>query len=289
MEELVYLNGRLLPSSQAWLSPFDHGFLYGYGLFETMRAYSGRVFRLAQHLDRLKRSAAFMGLTEKIAQYDLARAVSDILQANHLGDARVRLTVSAGPGEIVPDPDHCVEPTVFVIARPYTPLSDEVYERGFQACLSSFRRDSLSPLSRLKSSSYLLSVLARREAKLAGTDEALLLNEKGGLTEGSISNLFIVSGGVVLTPPLESGILPGVTRETVLEMTPSLGMNAVETRLVPGDLFQADEAFLTNSLLEIMPLTMVDSNPVGSGRPGPLTRKLMSGYEDLVRTETKAP
>jgi len=288
MEELVYLNGKLLPVSRAWLSPFDHGFLYGYGLFETMRVYSGRVFRLAQHLDRLKRSVAFMGLTEKLAHYDLARAVSDTLQANHLSDARVRLTVSVGPGEIVPDPDRCGEPTVFIIARPYTPLSAKVYERGFQACLSSFRRDSLSPLSRLKSCSYLLSVLARREAKLAGTDEALLLNEKGELTEGSISNLFIVSGGVVLTSPLESGILPGITRETVLELVPSMATKAVEKRLVPGELFQADEAFITNSLLEIMPLTMVDSKPVGSGHPGPLTRKLMSAYEDLVRTETKS-
>lgn len=285
MEELVYLNGKLLPSSQAWLSPFDHGFLYGYGLFETMRAYSGRVFRLAQHLDRLKRSVAFMGLTEKLAHYDLARAVSDTIQANHLSDARVRLTVSAGPGEVVPDPDRCGEPTVFVIARPYTPLSHQVYERGFRACLSSLRRDSLSPLSRLKSCSYLLSVLARREAELAGADEALLLNEKGELTEGSISNLFIVSGGMVLTPSLEGGILPGITRETVLELASSLGTKVLERRLVPGDLFQAEEAFLTNSLLEIMPLTMVDSKPVGSGHPGPLTRKLMSAYRQLVLAE----
>jgi len=287
MEELVYLNGKLLLSSQAWLSPFDHGFLYGYGLFETMRAYSGKVFRLSRHIDRLKSSAAFMGLTEKLAHYDLARAVTDTIQANHLTDARIRLTVSAGPGDVVPAPDRCSEPTVFIIARPYTPLSAKVYERGFQACLSSFRRDSSSPLSRLKSCNYLLSVLARREAKLAGADEALLLNEKGELTEGSTSNLFIVSGGVVLTPPLESGILPGIARETTLEIASSLMMKVEERRLVPGQLCRADEAFLTNSLLEIVPLTIVDDKPVGSGHPGPLTRKLMSAYKDLVRTETR--
>jgi branched-chain amino acid aminotransferase group I len=289
MEELVYLNGKLLPSSQAWLSPFDHGFFYGYGLFETMRAYSGRVFRLARHLDRLRGSVTFMSLTEELAHYDLAKAVVDTLQANHLSDARIRLTLSAGPGDIVPDPDRCDEPTVFIVARTYTPLSARIYERGFQACLSSFRRDSLSPLSRLKSCSYLLSVLARREAKLAGVDEGLLINEKGELTEGSTSNLFIVSGDVVLTPPLGSGILPGITRETVLELASSLGLKALEMKLVPADLFQAEEAFLTNALLEIVPLTTVDRKPVGSGRPGSLTGKLMSAYKDLVRAETQSP
>ena len=288
MEELVYLNGKLLPISQAWLSPFDHGFLYGYGLFETMRAYSGRVFRLTQHLARLQHSADFMALTDKLAHYDLARAVSDTIQANTLSDARIRLTVSAGPGEIVPDPDHCGEPTVFVVARPYTPLSHHVYERGFKACLSSLRRDSLSPLSRIKSCNYLLSVLARREAKLVKADEALLLNGEGELTEGSVSNLFVISDGIVLTPPLESGILPGISREAVLEIAPSLGIKVLEKILVPDDMCWADEAFLTNSLLEIMPLTMVDDRPVGSGHPGPLTRKLMSAYKDMVRAETKA-
>jgi len=288
MEEIVYLNGKLLPISQAWLSPFDHGFLYGFGLFETMRAYSGRVFRLTQHLARLQCSADSMALTDKLAHYDLARAVSDTIQANALSDARIRLTVSAGPGDIVPDPDLCTEPTVFVVARPYTPLSAEVYKRGFRACLSFLRRDSLSPLSRLKSCNYLLSALARREAKLVKADEALLLNEEGELTEGSVSNLFVISDGVVLTPPLESGILPGITRETVLEMASSLMMKVEERRLVLGQLYRADEAFLTNSVLEIVPLTIVDDKPVGSGHPGPLTRKLMSAYKELVLAETKA-
>ena len=287
MDQAVYLDGQVLRLSHARLSPLDYGFLFGYGLFETMRAYSGRVFRLTQHLARLQRSADFMALTDKLAHYDLARAVSDTIQANALSDARIRLSVSAGPGEIAPDPDRCGEPTVFIVARPYTPLSHQVYERGFRACISTFRRDSLSPLSRVKSCNYLLSALARREAKLVKADEALLLNEEGELTEGSVSNLFVISDGVVLTPPLESGTLPGITRETVLEIATSLMINVEERKLVPGQLYRADEAFLTNSVLEIVPLTIVDDKPVGSGRPGALTRKLMSAYKDMVRVETE--
>lgn len=288
MEELVYLNGKLLPRSQAWLSPLDYGFLYGYGLFETIRAYSGKVCRLSQHLARLHRSAGLISLADKLSRYDLAGAIRGTIQANNLSNARIRLTVSAGPGDIIPDADSCSEPTVFIIARPYTPLSHQAYERGFRACLSSLRRDSSSPLSQLKSCNYLTNLLARRESKLAGVDEALLVNEKGQLTEGSVSNIFIICDGVVLTPPLESGILPGVTREAVLEVASSRGIKAVEKILVPGDLFQADEAFLTNSLLELMPLTMVDNSPIGSGRHGLVTKKLMSAYKELVWAETEA-
>ncbi len=287
MEEQVYLNGKLLPVSQAWLSPFDHGFLYGYGLFETMRAYSGRVFRLTQHLARLQRSAELISLKDKLDRYDLPRAINDTIQANALSDARIRLTVSAGPGEIVPDPNRSGEPTVFVVARPYAPLSLQVYERGFSACFSALHRDSLSPLSRVKSISNILSALAWREAKLAGFDEALLLNEKGELAEGSVSNVFIICNGVVLTPPLESGILPGIAREVLLEIASAMDIKVIEKILMPADIFCAEEAFLTNSVLEIMPLTTVDRKPIGPGRPGPLTRKLMSAYKDLVRAETE--
>ena len=278
MAEIIYLNGRLLPRSRARLSPFDHGFLYGYGLFETMRAYRGDIFRLDRHLSRLYRSAEALGL----ALFDLEAACRETLQANKLKEARVRLTVSAGEGDIIPDPASCSTPTVLVTARKFTPPSPQQYERGFKAMLSSLRRDSQSPLSRLKSTSYLASILARREAKAAGGDEGIVLNEKGYLAEGSISNIFLVSNGVLLTPSRESGILPGITREAVLEIARSLSINTAEREVELAELTQAEEAFVTNSLLEIMPLTWFGGKAIGTGKPGGLTRELMAAYRKLV-------
>ncbi len=285
-EELVYLNGMLLHASEARLSPFDHGFLYGYGLFETMRAYSGKVFRLGQHIDRLKVSAGFLGLGEKIAGYDLTGAVNDTVKANHLTEARIRLTLSAGPGDIIPSPERCEKPTLFVVARPYTPLPAEAYERGYHAHICSLRRVASSPVAGLKTTSYLPNQLARRETKLAGADEGLLLNERGELAEGIISNIFIMSDGVLVTPSPDSGILRGVTRAAVLELASALNLQKAERHLMPGDLLGVEEAFITSSTMEIMPLTQVDGTAIGSGRPGALTRKLMEAYKELVRAET---
>jgi len=286
MAEIIYLNGRLMPRSRARLSPFDHGFLYGYGLFETMRAYSGDIFRLDRHLSRLYRSAEALGLMRGViaseAKQSLEAACRETLRANKLKEARLRLTVSAGEGDIIPGPASCSAPTVLVTARSFTPLSAQEYERGFKAALSSLRRDSQSPLSRLKSTSYLGNVIARMEARAAGCDEGVVLNEKGCLAEGSTSNIFLVSQRVLLTPSLESGILPGITREAVLEIARSLNIAAVEREVELAELTQAEEAFVTSSLLEIMPLTWFDGRAIGSGKPGELTRKLMAAYRKLV-------
>ena len=282
MAEIIYLSGRLIPRSRARLSPFDHGFLYGYGLFETMRAYHGDIFRLDRHLSRLYRSAEVLGLASGLAAFDLEAACRETLGANRLKEARLRLTVSAGEGDIIPDPASCSSPTVLVTARSFTPPGAQEYERGFKAVLSSLRCDSQSPLSRLKSTSYLASIIARREARAAGGDEAIVLNEKGCLAEGSTSNIFLVSQGVLVTPSLESGILPGITREAVLEIARSLNIAAAEREVELTELTQAEEAFVTSSLLEIMPLTWFDGRPIGTGKPGGLTRKLMVAYRKLV-------
>lgn len=282
MAEIVYLNGRLMPRSRAKISPFDHGFLYGYGLFETMRAYNGYIFRLDRHLARLYRSAEILGLTPGLAAFDMEAACLKTLRVNKLKEARLRLTISAGKGDIIPDPATCATPTVLVAARGFTPLPAQKYERGFKAVLSSLRRDSLSPLSRLKSSSYINNILARMEAKAAGCDEAVVLNEKGCIAEGSTSNVFLVSKGTLLTPSLESGILPGITREAVLEIARALNVKTVEREVELKELVEAEEAFVTNSLLEIMPLTWFDGSPIGTGKPGGLTGKLLAAYKGLV-------
>jgi len=286
VEELVYLNGRLLPRAQARISPLDHGFLYGYGLFETMRAYKGHIFRLNAHIERLLAAAKLLGFASKLSAAMLKQACVEVLEANQLEEASVRLAVSAGEGEPRPDPATCQEPTVFIVARTYVPPSPEAYERGFSAVMASLRRDSQSPLSYLKSANFLLSLLARQEARGAGADEALLLNERGHVAEGSLSNIFLGKGGRLFTPDQESGILPGITRQVVLELAHSLGVAVKEDKLGPEALLSADEAFLTNSLIEVMPLTQIGGKAIGSGRPGPLTVSFMAAYKELVARET---
>lgn len=282
MAEIVYLNGVLVPLSLASISPFDHGFLYGYGLFETMRAYNGIIFRLERHLDRLRQAAETLGLHTRLATFDLESACYHVLTTNELTDARLRLTISAGEGDIVPNPATCKGITVFIVARKLTPLPPEHYKQGYRAIFSSSRRNSQSPLSRLKASCYLENILARQEAKAAGADEAVVLNEQGLVAEGSSSNIFLMHKGQLLTPSLNCGALPGITREAVLELTSSLGIRATETEIAPEQLLAAEEAFFTNSIIEIMPLTRLDDKPIGSGKPGALTLRLMEAYNKLV-------
>jgi len=288
LQETVYLNGDLIPRSLARLSPFDHGFLYGYGLFETLRAYDGSIFRLDRHLARLHRSAQTLGIAAKLSSFDLQKACSDVLEANKLSDARLRLTISAGAGDMTPNPDTCSDITVFIAARRLLPLPPETYRRGFRIIVSSLRRNSQSPLSRLKSSCYVENVLARQEARAASADEALVLNERGLVAEGSTSNIFLVKGKLLLTPSIESGALPGITREAVLELAQAMKLEAFEREIELAELTEAAEAFLTNSILEIMPLTRFDDKSLGPGKPGALTERLMSTYKELVEKETNA-
>jgi branched-chain amino acid aminotransferase len=286
MEEIIYLNGDLIPRSQAKLSPFDHGFLYGYGLFETMRSYDGSIFRLDRHLARLRHAAGTLGIASKLTAFDLEKACHEVLKANNLIDARLRLTVTAGEGDMIPNPDTCRGITIFIAAQKLVPPLPESYQRGYAAILSSHRRNSQSPLSRLKSISYLENFLARQEARSAGVNEVVLLNEKGFVTEGSSTNIFLVGGDMLITPSTESGALPGITREAVLELAQPTGIMPVVRQVELGELLGANEAFLTSSTIEIMPLTRLDGKPIGSGRPGPLTQRLMSAYKEMLTKET---
>lgn len=279
---MVYLNGDLVPISQAKISPFDHGFLYGYGIFETMRAYNGAIFRLERHLDRLKKAAEALGINSRLVSCDLGKACYDVLQANKLADARIRLTVSAGEGDAVPNPATCKCITVFIVARNLIPLAPESYEKGFKAIISSWRRNSQSPLSQLKTSCYLENILARQQARTAGADEAVILNERGLVAEGSSNNIFLVNKQVLLTPSLNCGVLPGITREAVLELAQSLNIKTLETDIEPEKLQEAEEAFFTNSIIEIMPLTHIGNKPIGTGKRGTITRQITETYQKLV-------
>jgi branched-chain amino acid aminotransferase len=273
----------LVPRQEAMVSPFDRGFLYGYGLFETMRSYKERVFRLDRHLTRLRLSAQRLALASELEAYDLEQAVYRTLEANKLADARIRLTVSAGPGGRALAPPVGGLITVLVFAEKLL-LSPEVYEQGIRAALVSAKRNSLSPLSRVKATNYLDNLVAYSEAVALGAEEAILLNEKGFIAEGSMSNIFLVAGGMLLTPSEESGILPGITREAVLELARELGVEATEGEIPLADLLRADEAFLTSSVREVLPITSIDNKSVAQGGPGPVTKRLMAAYRHLVET-----
>jgi len=260
----------------------DHGFLHGYGLFETMRAYNGRVFRLEKHLARLERSARALNI-DLDGPAKLETAIYDALRANHLLNARIRVSVSPGEEELAPGVPARVESTVFITAISYEPPSEQVYRRGFTAMVSRVHRSPRSPASGLKSLSALDILLARQEAASYGVDHAIMLNDDDLVAEGSSSNVFHVNDRTLFTPAEHSGILPGVTRDVVLkELAPSLGLATEEEDVALSDLLEAEEAFLTNSMIEIMPLTVVADRSIGTGRPGPLTRRFMKAYKELV-------
>jgi len=282
MEVLIYINGALVPRRKAGISPFDRGILYGYGLFETMRSYGGRVFSLDRHLARLMHSADKIGLATSLDPAALRQAIHKTLEANKLMDARIRLTVTAGEGERGLAPPTSGMLTIIVVAEELVLPPPQAYEDGIGAAVVSVRRNSQSPLAGIKSIGYLDNLLAHSEAVAAGADEAILLNERGFVAECSTSNIFLVVEGRLLTPSAESGILPGITREEVLELALNLGIKVVAGEIPLAHLIRADEAFLTNSVVEVMPIAKVDGKPIGTGKPGEVTKRLMAAYRELV-------
>ena len=287
---LVHLNGRLVDEAQAVLPVFDRGFLYGDGVFESMRAAQGRIFRLEAHLDRLERSAALAEFEGLPARSLLAAELDELLQANGLADARLRLTLTRGagrPGDYVGAEG---APTRVATVTAFHGLDPEHYERGVALAVS--RRQSVPAAvldASIKTTSRLSAVLARREAARAGAFEAALLDADGCLTEGTTSNVFLVRAGRLLTPAIDGNALPGVTRAVVLETARAAGI-PVDERALPRDLLhEADEIFLTNTSWEVLPVTRVDDRPAGGGRPGPITLALLSGYRDQVRRECGLP
>ena len=280
--EWVFLNGRFVERGEAAVPALDRGLLYGYGLFETMRSYGGRVFRLEEHYRRLVEGAAVLDLPPAFTLDDLRVAVDALLESNGLADAYLRLTVTAGP---TPD-DGGASPSVLLVARPLSGYPPDLYQRGMAAVTSTTRRNEASPLSRVKSLNYLDNLLAREEARRRGADEAILLNTRGLVAEGSASNVFLVSSEGLLTPSIESGALPGITRATVIELAREAGIACLEDEIEAATFAGAAEAFLTNSIMEVMPLTRIDGRAVGGGGPGPTTMAISRLYDQAVARET---
>ena len=236
MPELVYINGSFLPRSEAKLDISDHGFLYGYGIFQTARAYNGKLFLLEKHLKRLYDAAGAIGMRPKLEGLDLEKAFIDTLKANKLKEARVRLTVTNGENAAMPWSDASGPPNIVITAVPYTPFPPEKYEAGFRVGIASMRRMKQSVLSAIKSTNYLLNVMVRIEATAKSWDETILLNDAGFIAEGGGSNVFFVKGEKLVTPPADSGIIPGVTREVVMELAVELGVGVEEKNVKPSEL-----------------------------------------------------
>ena len=284
---LVYLNGSFLPREEAKISLFDRGLLFGDGLFETMRAYHGQVFRFDRHFERFWRSIEFLKIPFSSSKEAVRSALDRLLEANQLNEAYIRLMVWRGEGFGL-DPEACSSGSVAIIARPLVPYPQAAYENGFKGAVVSIRQNEWSPLSRMKSLNFLPNIVAKMEAKAKGADEGILLNTKGHVAEGTVSNVFLVLRGQLVTPSLESGALPGITREAVLELAKGEGINAIEQEIALSELMAAEEVFLTNTLMEVMPMTSIDSLPIGDGRPGPLTKLLAKAYRELVAKETRS-
>lgn len=287
MGELVYINGDLIPKEEAKVSVFDHGFLYGDGLFETMRAYQKKIFRLEHHLQRLFLSLEYLKFPIPFNFDSLKNAIYQTIESNRLEDAYIRLNITRGEGATVPDPTTCKTPNLIILTREYLTYSPALYQKGYKGKVVRVRPSPQMPTVTMKTLNFLNHIIAKMEAKDSGFDEGIMINTEGFITEGTVSNIFILKGDLLSTPAKEVGLLPGITRQAILEIAEARQLKAEEGKLTLNQLLEADEAFLTNSLIEIMPLVEVDGRPIGKGIPGSLTQELMSSYKELVKKELK--
>jgi branched-chain amino acid aminotransferase len=285
VKRIVYYNGAFTPEHSVLISPFNRGLLYGDGLFETLRAYRGRVFRFGEHLSRLSEGLRVLRIEPCWTERDIEHAVYELLSRNKLSDASVRISVFRGDGE-GPEPQNDLKPILLLSARAFAGYRAEDYAKGFCVYIASLRRNRYSPLSRIKSINYLENILGRLEARDHSAQEALFLNSSGWVAETATANIFMVTGKTVITPPADAGVLPGITRAAVIASARA-SREVKEQLFSPEELLRAEEAFLTNSLMEIMPLVTVNGRPVGSGVPGPLTGELHKRYRELVQEELR--
>lgn len=286
--EQVFFNGEFLPLDEARIPVDDRAVLFGDSIFETIRGYRGRPFRLDRHLERLRDGCRLLRLHLQYSDDDLAHAVERLVTENGLdgdGDAYIRVTVTGGPPEGPKGLEHSGPPGLFILARPYAGYPEEMYRRGISLIISGMKKNSSSMLSSLKSANYLDSLLARQEALDQGADDAVLTTHAGNLAEATSSNLFMFREGNLMTPDVGCGFLPGVTREAVIGLCRDIGVTCTPVMAGIDVLLSSSEVFLTNSLMEIMPARSIARKPVGKACPGPVTIKLQQAYRDLVARE----
>lgn len=285
MELLVYIDGRFVPESEAKISVFDHGFLYGDGVFEGIRAYDGKVFRLREHIERLFDSARAINLEIPLTKEEFEAVILETLRRNKLRDAYIRPIVSRGVGDLGLDPRKCKKPTVIVITKPWGKLYGDLYSKGLKAITVSVRRNSFDALPpNIKSLNYLNNVLAKIEANVKGGDEAIFLDRNGYVSEGSGDNIFIVKRGKITTPPTINN-LRGITRDVVIEIIDRLRIPFCEANLGLYDLYTADEVFVTGTAAEVAPIVEIDGRVIGNGKPGKITKLIMEEFEKVTKNE----
>ncbi|MEM1579289.1 MAG: branched-chain-amino-acid transaminase [Archaeoglobaceae archaeon] len=285
MELLVYLDGKFVPENEARISVFDHGFLYGDGVFEGIRAYNGRVFRLREHIDRLYDSAKAINLEIPMSKKEFEEIILETLRKNNLRDAYIRPIVTRGVGDLGLDPRKCKNPTIIVITKPWGKLYGDLYEKGLKAVTVAVRRNSYDALPpNIKSLNYLNNVLAKIEANVKGGDEAIFLDKDGFVSEGSGDNIFIVKNEKIVTPPTINN-LRGITRGVAIEIIQKLAIPFAERNIGLYDLYTADEVFVTGTAAEIAPIVEIDGRKIGDGKPGKITKLLMKEFEKLTQTE----
>lgn len=284
MGQIIYIDGKFVPGEEAKVSVFDHGYLYGDGIFEGIRAYYNSVFRLEDHMERLYNSAKGINMEIPIDKEQMKEVIMETCRRNNIRDGYIRVVVSRGVGDLGLDPRKCPVPTVVCIADTITLYPDELYETGMAVITVPTRRnipEGVNP--RIKSLNYLNNIMAKMEANMAGVGEAILLNQEGYVAECSGDNIFIVKNGVLKTPATYVGILEGVTRNEVIKIAKKQGIIVEETIFTRYDLFIADEVFLTGSAAELIPVIKIDDRTIADGKPGPIYAKLLAGFREVVK------
>ncbi|MBL7069763.1 MAG: branched-chain-amino-acid transaminase [Candidatus Omnitrophica bacterium] len=282
----IFLNGELVKREDAKITVFDHGLLYGDGVFEGIRSYGGLIFKLKEHLDRLFVSAKAIGLVIPMNEKELADAIIKTLKENSLRDAYIRLVVTRGAGDLGLDPRKCKRPTIFIISDKIALYPEEYYKNGLEIIIANTRRnikDALNP--QIKSLNYLNNILAKIEAIKADAEESIMLSSDGYVAECTGDNIFIIKDGALITPPLDVGVLKGVTRLAVINLAKKEKIAVNEKMIKPVDLYAADECFLTGTAAEIVPVTKIDGKSIGSGGPGGVTLRLLTGFRELTKVD----
>jgi branched-chain amino acid aminotransferase len=284
----VYVDGAFYPKSQAKVSVFDHGLLYGDGVFEGIRAYNGSVFKLKEHIDRLYRSAHMIMLEIPVSKEEMIQTVVETLRKNNLKDSYIRLVVTRGVGDLGLNPKKCAKPTIIVITDTIALHKGEAKEKGVTAMISWVKRDPVDATSHeIKSLNYLNSILAKIEANINGVDEAICLDKNGFVCEGVAENIFIVRNGRIFTPPSYTGALPGITAEEIAKLARKLGYEVKDKNITPYELFNAEEVFFTGTAAEIVPVREINKRTISNGKPGPITKRLMEEFAKLVRDQSQ--
>ena len=280
----IYINGQIVPQEDAKISVFDHGLLYGDGVFEGIRAYHGKIFTLDEHLDRIYDSATAISLKIPITKAEMAEAIKQTMKANNLTDSYIRLVVTRGVGKLGLDPNKCATPQIIIITDTIELYSKALYERGLDIVTVTTIRNHFSALDpKIKSLNYLNNILAKIESIQSGAGEALMLNKDGYVAECAGDNIFIFKDNTLLTPPSSAGILVGITRNVVMKLAAEMGVQVREELMTRYDLYIAEECFLTGTAAEIIPVVKIDGRTIGTGKPGKITLDLLKRYRDLTK------